>query len=111
MLFTGRPFRSGCCSNHVCNASSELKRLLTAQPPPIKTTVLGGFALTNFPFSKSTRIREVPSGDESSTVTVSLESLPLTSVIRSPAQLTQKLRPEASVMRWNWKSSQGCQFT
>ena len=35
---------------------------------------------TNLPLSKTTRIRAVPSGEESSTVTFSFASLPLTSI-------------------------------
>jgi hypothetical protein len=48
---------------------------------------------TNLPLSKTTRIRAVPSGEESSTVTFSFASLPLTSSIASSAQLTLNCRP------------------
>jgi hypothetical protein len=95
----GRPLSSGYRSNHRFRASSELKRLLSSQPPPRNTMVLAGSALTNCPLSNSTRMRVVPSGDESSMVMRSDDSLPLTSDRKSDAQCTQNVRPDASDTR------------
>jgi hypothetical protein len=50
---------------------------MTPQPPPTKT-VEAGSAVTNFPLSKAKWMHDVP-GDESSIVTFSFASLPLTS--------------------------------
>ena len=98
-LACGRFLSSGYRSNHRFNASSELKRLLASQPPPLKTMVLAGSALTNCPLSNMTRMRVVLSGDESLMVIRSDPSLPLTSDRKSDAQSTQNVRPDASDTR------------
>ena len=90
---------SGYRSNHRFNASSELKRFVLSQPPPLNTIVLAGSDVTNCPLSNRTRMRAVPSGEESSMVMRSDESLPLTSDRKSDAQFTQNVRPDASDTR------------
>lgn len=105
-----RSFNSGKRWSHFCKLSSELKRLVTPQPPPRKTTVETGSTETNCPLSKTTRIRAVLSGEESSTTIFSFEYLLPTSSMKSTAQFVLKRRPLDSVTVWKRKSSRGSQF-
>ena len=80
------------------------------QPPPAKKTVDAGSAAINFALSKTRCMRDVPSGEESSIVTFSLASLPLTSDSASSAQFTLNCRPLSRLILWKTKSSRGCHF-
>ncbi len=89
----GLSLSSGYRISHWLSASSDLKKLMTPQPPPAKKTVDAGSAVTNFPLSKTKWIRDVPSGEESSIVSLSFASLSLTSDSESSAQFTLNCRP------------------
>ena len=66
---------------------------MTPQPPPAKKIVDAGSEVINFVLSKTRWMRDVPSGDESSIVSFSFASLPLTSDSESSAQFTLNCRP------------------
>jgi hypothetical protein len=73
--------------------------LITPQPPPINNAAELGSTLRSLPLSNSRRMRETPSGEESSMTTFSFAYLSLTSDRPSTAQLTLVLRPEETVIR------------
>src|SRR5438445_673736 len=80
------------------SAPSDMKKLMTPQPPPAKKSVDAGSAVTNLALSKTKWMRDVPSGDESSIVTFSFASLPLTSDSESSAQFTLNCRPPSRLI-------------
>jgi hypothetical protein len=47
-------FNSGYRFSHSCRAFSDLKRLVTPQPPPAKTIVEAGSAPASLPLSNTT---------------------------------------------------------
>ena len=102
-----RSFSSGKRFSHSCNASSDLKKLMTPQPPPWNAIVDAGSMLASLPFSNTAWMRAVLSGEDVSTTTLSFAYLLLTSSKESIAQLTLNLRPSASFTVWKIKSRRG----
>ena len=103
----GLSFNSGYRSSHWLSASSDLKRFITPQPPPINSTADPGSTLFSLPCTNTTWIRVVLSGEDVSSVTTSLVYLLLTSSNASIAQFTLKRLPRPTVTVWKMKSRRG----
>jgi len=84
--------------------SSELKRLLIPQPPPLNTRAAAGESFLTWPRSIVIAMRSVQCAQESSILRVSAEWVLLTNSKKSIAQATSNLSVRFTSTWWEKKS-------